>query len=179
MTILVRDSLEADIDSIQAIYAHHVLTGTASFELDPPDGAEMARRRADVLANGFPYLVAVRGEQVLGYAYVNYFRTRPAYRFSVENSIYVREGLRRQGVGRALLTALVTRCEANGVRQILAVIGDSANTGSIGLHAACGFRFAGVLRASGWKFDRWIDTVLMQLELGEGDRSPPRECGLR
>ena len=126
MTILVRDSLEADIDSIQAIYAHHVLTGTASFELDPPDRAEMARRRADVLANGFPYLVAVRGEQILGYAYANYFRTRPAYRFSVENSIYVREGLRRQGVGRALLTALVTRCEANGVRQILAVIGDSA-----------------------------------------------------
>ena len=179
MTMLVRDSLEADIDAIQAIYAHHVLTGTASFELDPPDRAEMARRRADVLANGFPYLVAVRGEQILGYAYANYFRTRPAYRFSVENSIYVREGLRRQGVGRALLTALIARCEANGVRQILAVIGDSANTGSIGLHAACGFRFAGVLRASGWKFDRWIDTVLMQLELGEGDRSPPRERGLR
>lgn len=179
MTILVRDSLEADIDSIQAIYAHHVLTGTASFELDPPDSAEMARRRADVLANGFPYLVAVRGEQILGYAYANYFRTRPAYRFSVENSIYVREGLRRQGVGRALLTALIARCEANGVRQILAVIGDSANTGSIGLHAACGFRFAGVLRASGWKFDRWIDTVLMQLELGEADRSPPRERDLK
>lgn len=179
MTILVRDSLEADIDAIQAIYAHHVLTGTASFELDPPDSAEMARRRADVLANGFPYLVAVRGEQILGYAYANYFRTRPAYRFSVENSIYVREGLRRQGVGRALLTALIARCEANGVRQILAVIGDSANTGSIGLHAACGFRFAGVLRASGWKFDRWIDTVLMQLELGEADRSPPRERDLK
>ncbi|MEY3664397.1 MAG: phosphinothricin acetyltransferase [Pseudomonadota bacterium] len=179
MTMLVRDSLEADIDAIQAIYAHHVLTGTASFELDPPDRAEMARRRADVLANGFPYLVAVRGEQILGYAYANYFRTRPAYRFSVENSIYVREGLRRQGVGRALLTALIARCEANGVRQILAVIGDSANTGSIGLHAACGFRFAGVLRASGWKFDRWIDTVLMQLELGEGDRSPPRERDLK
>ena len=179
MTMLVRDSLEADIDAIQAIYAHHVLTGTASFELDPPDRAEMARRRADVLANGFPYLVAVRGEQILGYAYANYFRTRPAYRFSVENSIYVREGLRRQGVGRALLTALIARCEANGVRQILAVIGDSANTGSIGLHAACGFRFAGVLRASGWKFDRWIDTVLMQLELGEADRSPPRERDLK
>jgi L-amino acid N-acyltransferase YncA len=179
MMILVRDSLEADIDSIQAIYAHHVLTGTASFELDPPDSTEMARRRADVLANGFPYLVAVRGEQILGYAYANLFRTRPAYRFSVENSIYVREGLRRQGVGRALLTALIARCEANGVRQILAVIGDSANTGSIGLHAACGFRFAGVLRASGWKFERWIDTVLMQLELGEGDRSPPRERDLR
>lgn len=179
MTILVRDSTDADIDSIQAIYAHHVLTGTASFELDPPDLAEMARRRADVLANGFPYLVAVRGDAVLGYAYANYFRTRPAYRFSVENSIYVREGLRRQGVGRALLSALISRCEADGVRQILAVIGDSANTGSIGLHAACGFRFAGVLRASGWKFDRWIDTVLMQLELGEGDRSAPRERTLR
>jgi phosphinothricin acetyltransferase len=179
MTILVRDSADSDIESISAIYAHHVLTGTASFELDPPDLAEMARRRADVLANGFPYLVAVRDEQVLGYAYVNYFRTRPAYRFSVENSIYVREGLRRQGVGRALLSALMTRCEASGVRQILAVIGDSANTGSIGLHAACGFRFAGVLRASGWKFERWIDTVLMQLELGEGDRSAPRERVVR
>lgn len=179
MTIQIRDSRDTDIAQIQTIYAHHVRHGSASFELEPPDLHEIARRRADVLANEFPYLVAVRGEDVLGYAYVNYFRTRPAYRFSVENSIYVREGIRRQGVGRALLEALIARCESCGVRQLVAVIGDSANTGSIGLHAACGFRFAGVLRASGWKFDRWVDTVLMQRELGEADRSPPRERVLR
>lgn len=169
----IRDSAPADLSSIAAIYAHHVLHGTGSFEIEPPNLAEIARRREDVLANGFCHLVAERGGEVVGFAYLNYFRMRPAYRFSAENSVYVRAGLARQGIGGALMQALVTRAQVRGIRQIIAVIGDSANTGSIGLHAACGFRFAGLLRASGWKFDRWLDTVLMQREIGESDRAPP------
>ena len=169
--LLVRDSTEADIAAIAAIYAHHVLHGTGSFELDPPSHDEIARRRADVLANGFSHRVAECDGAVVGFAYFNYFRLRPAYRFSVENSVYVQAGRARGGIGRALLADLIECADARGVRQMIAVIGDSANTGSIGLHAACGFRFAGVLRASGWKFDRWLDTVLMQREIGAGDRS--------
>lgn len=172
--IRIRASVDEDLEAIQSIYAHHVLHGSASFELDPPDRAELARRRADVLANGFPYLVAEYSGRVMGYAYVNFFRTRPAYRFSVENSIYVDEASRGMGIGRALLEALIVEAERSGARQMLAVIGDSANTASIGLHAACGFRFAGVLQASGWKFDRWIDTVLMQRALGPGAQEPPQ-----
>jgi phosphinothricin acetyltransferase len=176
-SVVIRDSCEADLVSIQAIYAHHVRYGSASFELDPPDLAEMGRRRGDVLANGFPYLVAESDGRVLGYAYVNFFRTRPAYRFSVENSIYIEEAARGLGLGRKLLEALIERAEAAGARQMLAVIGDSANTASIGLHAACGFRFAGLLQASGWKFGRWVDTVLMQRALGDGALTePPPGC---
>jgi len=171
--LTLRDCEERDLDAVQAIYAYHVLNGTASFELDAPDVGEMARRRADVLANGFPFLVAEAGGRVLGYAYANFFRTRPAYRFALEDSIYVAADCIGRGVGRRLLTDLLARCEAAGCRQMLAVIGDSQNTGSIALHAACGFRFAGVFRSSGWKFDRWLDTVLMQRELGEGERSAP------
>lgn len=171
--LLIRDSTPADLSAIAAIYAHHVRTGTGSFELEPPDLAEIARRREDVLANGFCYLVAERSGEAVGFAYLNFFRMRPAYRFSAENSVYVRAGLARQGIGRSLMQALIERAKARGLRQIIAVIGDSANTGSIGLHAACGFRFAGLLRASGWKFDRWLDTVLMQREIGESDRAPP------
>ncbi len=173
--IVVRDSVDADIDAIHSIYAHHVLHGTASFELEPPDRAEVAARRADVLRNGFPYLVAQSQGRVLGYAYANLFRTRPAYRFMVENSIYIERGAAGRGIGRALLRRLIADCESAGCRQMLAVIGDSANVASIGLHAACGFRFCGVIRASGWKFDRWLDTVLMQRDLGEGFRTgaPP------
>ena len=171
--LMIRDSRPSDVAAIQAIYAHHVRHGSASFELDPPDLAEIARRRADVLANGFPYLVAEQDGQLLGYAYVNFFRTRPAYRFSVENSIYVDDLCRGRGIGRRLLEALIERAEAAGARQIIAVIGDSGNTASIGLHAACGFRFAGLLTASGWKFNRWVDTVLMQRRLGEGELSDP------
>ena len=173
IAVAVRDSVDADVGAIHAIYAHHVLHGTASFELDPPDAVEIARRRADVLANGFPYLVAEAGGRVLGYAYANLYRTRPAYRFLVEDSIYIDRDAAGRGVGRALLRALVERCEAAGCRQMLAVIGDSANVASIGLHAACDFRFCGVIRASGWKFDRWLDTVLMQRDLGEGFTSGP------
>lgn len=171
--ILVRDSRDEDLPAIQAIYRHHVLHGTGSFELEPPDLAEMTRRRADVLRNGFPYLVAQVDDQVLGYAYANFFRTRPAYRFTLENSIYIERTAVGRGIGRALLRELLARCEALGCRQMLAVIGDSANVASIGLHAACGFRFAGVMRASGWKFDRWLDTVFMQRELGPGFSQPP------
>ncbi len=173
--LCVRDSVEADLPVIEAIYSHHVRHGRGSFELEPPSLAEIARRRQDVLGNGFVHLVAERDREVLGFAYFNYFRLRPAYRFTVENSVYVRPGLQRAGVGRVLLEALIARAEALGVRQIIAVIGDSGNTGSIGLHASCGFRFAGVLRASGWKFDRWLDTVLMQREIGLADRSAPVE----
>ena len=175
--IQVRDSRDDDLNAIQTIYAHHVRTGAGSFELEPPDLVEVMRRRGDVLRNGFPYLVAsVRDDghdRVVGYAYANFFRLRPAYRFTVENSIYIDPSVQRRGVGKKLLGELVDRCEALGLRQIVAVIGDSANTGSIALHAAAGFRFAGVLRSSGWKFDRWLDTVLMQRELGDGDRLPP------
>lgn len=173
----VRDSREDDLSAIQAIYARHVLEGAGSFELEPPDLVEMMRRRADVLRNGFPYLVAVASdgvqEHVLGYAYASFFRLRPAYRFTVENSVYIDPVTQRRGAGRLLLTELVRRCETLGVRQMIAVIGDSGNTGSIALHSACGFRFAGVLQASGWKFDRWLDSVLMQRDLGDGDRAAP------
>jgi L-amino acid N-acyltransferase YncA len=168
----IRDSLADDLPALQAIYAHHVRHGTGSFELEPPSPDEMRRRRDDVLANGFPYLVATEEAAVLGFAYANFFRTRPAYRFTVENSIYLAPGAHGRGVGKRLLQALLARCEAAGCRQVIAVIGDSANTGSIALHAACGFRFAGTLRSTGWKFDRWLDTVLMQKELGSGDRTP-------
>lgn len=174
--LILRDSTDADLPAIQAIYAHHVRTGTGSFELDPPSLEEMSARRNDVLRNGFAYLVAEISGEVVGYAYVNYFRTRPAYRNTVENSIYVRNDQRGRGVGRKLLMRLLERCEAGGVRQVLAVIGDSANTGSIALHAACGFRFAGTLRATGWKFERWLDTVLMQRELGQADRHAPERA---
>lgn len=172
-TLAIRDCAPDDVAAIQSIYAHHVLNGTGSFELEPPPVDEMARRRDDVLRNGFPYLVAHDGARVLGYAYVNFYRARPAYRFSVEDSIYVAHDALGRGVGRRLLTALVERSAAAGCRQMFAVIGDSANTGSIGLHAACGFRFAGVFRSSGWKFGRWLDTVFMQRELGDGERSAP------
>jgi L-amino acid N-acyltransferase YncA len=169
----LRDSRDDDLPAVQAIYAHHVMHGTGSFELEPPTLGEMQARRSDVLKNGFPFLVAVSGGTVLGYAYANFFRMRPAYRFTVENSIYLSESACRRGIGKRLLVELMARCEAAGCRQMLAVIGDSANTGSITLHAACGFRFAGSMRSTGWKFDRWLDTVIMQKELGAGDREPP------
>jgi L-amino acid N-acyltransferase YncA len=169
---LIRDSLDADVPAIHAVYAHHVLHGTGTFELEPPSVETMHARRADVLANGFPFLVAQADGRVLGYAYANWFRTRPAYRFTVEDSIYVADDTRGRGVGRALLEALIARCEQAGCRQLLAIIGDSANTGSIALHARCGFRAAGTLRATGWKHGRWLDTVMMQRELGASDREP-------
>jgi phosphinothricin acetyltransferase len=171
--LLLRDSRAADIPAIAAIYGHWVQHGLASFELDPPDAAEMGRRREAILAGGYPHLVAEAAGRVLGYAYAGPYRTRPAYRFAVENSIYVAREAGRGGVGRALLQALVARCEAAGFRLMVAVIGDSDNAPSIGLHAASGFRHAGMLPAIGWKHGRWVDSVLMTRPLGPGATTPP------
>lgn len=173
--LILRPSTPADLAAITAIYAEAVLHGTGTFELDPPDEAEMARRRDDVLSKGLPWLVAQRDGQVLGYAYANPFRPRKAYRFCLEDSIYLHPDARGQGLGRLLLTELIGRCEAAGARQMLAVIGDAANAGSIGVHAALGFHHTGVLKASGWKFGRWLDVVLMQRALGAGDSQPASE----
>jgi L-amino acid N-acyltransferase YncA len=171
----IRPSTPADLAAITAIYGEAVLHGTGTFELEAPDQAEMARRRDDVLGKGLPWLVAERAGQVLGYAYANHFRPRKAYRFCLEDSIYLHPDARGQGVGRVLLAELVGRCEAAGARQMLAVIGDAANAGSIGVHAALGFEHTGVLKASGWKFGRWLDVVLMQRSLGTGATAPAPE----
>ncbi len=175
--LLIRPSTDADLPAITAVYAHAVLHGTGTFELDPPDATDMARRRDDVLDKGLPWLVAESAGKVLGYAYANHFRPRLAFRFCLEDSIYLHEAARGKGVGKLLLTELVGRCEAAGARQMLAVIGDSANTGSVALHAALGFSHTGVLKASGWKFDRWLDVVLMQRALGSGDALPAPAAG--
>ena len=172
LPLLIRPSQDADLPAIQAIYEHAVLHGTGTFETDVPDVAEMSRRRAEVLSRGLPYLVAVRGEQVLGYAYANYFRPRMAYRFCVEDSIYLAPAAQGQGMGRLLLAELIARCERAGARQMLAVIGDSQNHGSVGVHRALGFEPTGLLKSSGWKFGRWLDVVLMQRQLGHGDTLP-------
>ncbi|MBM3643986.1 MAG: N-acetyltransferase family protein [Alphaproteobacteria bacterium] len=171
--VAVRDSVEADVVRCRDIYAHHVLTGTASFEIDPPDVAEMSRRRASVLDQGLPYLVAEREGRVLGYAYASNWRPRPAYRHSVENSIYIDKDAVRQGIGMALLPVLIERCTTLGRRRMVAVIGDSAQTPSISLHAACGFQMVGVLPSIGFKFGRWLDSVMMQRPLGPGDTTLP------
>jgi len=165
MTCTVRDSRDDDMAQVETIYAHHVLCGAASFEEEPPTLAEMARRRADVLGRGLPYLVAELEGRVVGYSYATPYRTRPAYRFTIENSVYVENELGGTGIGRALLAALIARCEAGEWRQMVAVIGDSHNAPSIGLHARLGFRPIGTLRAVGFKFGRWVDSVLMQREL--------------
>jgi phosphinothricin acetyltransferase len=173
MQCIIRDSGDDDVPAIAAIYAHAVRHGSASFELEPPDAAEMARRRRALLAAFYPYIVAERGGAVAGYAYASAYRPRPAYRFSVETSVYVAADCQRQRVGHALLAALIERCEAAGFRQMVAVIGDSANHASIGLHAAHGFTRAGLLPAIGWKHGRWLDSVLMTRRLGTGADSPP------
>jgi len=171
--MLLRNATDTDLAVIQAIYAHWVNHGTGSFELAPPTVDDMATRRADVLSKGLPYLVAVDAGQVCGYAYANWFRPRPAYRFSVENSVYVHPDARRGGVARLLMVELLARCEQAGARQMIAVIGDSANTGSMGLHRAMGFHHVGTMQSTGWKFDRWLDTVFMQRQLGPGDSCAP------
>lgn len=170
--VSIRPSLEGDIAAIQQIYEHAVLHGTGTFETDVPDRAEMARRRTEVLSRSLPYLVAERDGQVLGYAYANYFRPRLAYRFFVEDSIYLSPQAQGQGVGRLLLAELIARCEAAGARQMVAVIGDSQNQGSIGVHRALGFEQNGLMKSAGWKFGRWLDVVLMQRTLGQGDTTP-------
>lgn len=171
--LTIRPSTEADLPALTTIYAWHVENGTGTFELEVPDEAEMQRRRADVLAKGLPWLVAERGGTVLGYAYANHFRPRRAYRFCLEDSIYLADAARGQGVGRVLLAELLARCQASGARQMLAVIGDSANAGSIGVHRSLGFEHTGVLKSAGWKFGRWLDVVLMQKALGQGDAADP------
>ncbi|WCM94589.1 N-acetyltransferase family protein [Acidovorax sp. NCPPB 2350] len=169
----IRPSRDEDIAAITAIYAHHVLHGTGTFEIEPPGTDEMAARRADVLARSLPYLVAEDNGEILGFAYANWFKPRPAYRFSAEDSIYVAETARGQGIGRQLLEALCVAAEAAGVRKLLAVIGDSANTGSVGVHRAAGFSQIGVMRSMGWKFGAWRDIVLMEKSLGAGDTTAP------
>lgn len=171
----IRPATAADIPAIAAIYDEAVRTGTASFELTPPGPEEMARRQAALLDGGYPYLVLEEEGRVLGYAYAGAFRPRIAYRYTVENSIYVDEAARGRRVGRRLLEALILESEARGFRQMVAVIGDSGNAGSIALHRACGFAPIGILPATGLKFGRWIDTVLMQRALGPGATTLPED----
>jgi L-amino acid N-acyltransferase YncA len=171
--LVIRPSSAADLPAITHIYGLAVTESTGTFELEAPDLAEMTRRRDDVLAKGLPWLIAERGASVLGYAYANHFRPRRAYRFCLEDSVYLEPAARGQGVGRLLLAELLAQCEARGARQMLAVIGDAANDGSIAVHRACGFEPAGAFKAAGWKFDRWLDVVLMQRPLGEGDATAP------
>ena len=171
--ILIRPSEPRDLGAMTAIYDWNVQRGTGTFELESPDEAEMARRREAVLANGLPWLVAERDGQVVGYAYANAFRPRRAYRFCLEDSIYLADGARGLGLGKLLLAELIARCEARGARQMLAVIGDSGNRASIAVHRALGFEPVGLLAAAGWKFERWLDVVIMQRELGPGAATVP------
>ncbi len=169
----IRPAAAADVAAITRIYAHAVLHGTASFETEPPDETEMARRLDALLAKRYPYIVAQMGAVVVGYAYAGPYRDRRAYDWCVEDSIYVAPELHRRGIGRQLLTHLIAAAELVGFRQMLGVIGDSANTGSIGVHAALGFRHIGTFQSIGFKYGRWLDTVLMQRALGSGAGTPP------
>ncbi|MDH6590789.1 L-amino acid N-acyltransferase YncA [Variovorax sp. TBS-050B] len=173
MTFTIRPSREEDVPAITAIYAHHVLNGTGTFETEAPSEAEMAARRADVLGRKLPYLVAENDGEVLGFAYCNWFKARPAYRFSAEDSIYIAESARGRGLGSRLLAALSQAAEAAGIRKLIAVIGDSANAGSVGVHRGQGFTQVGVLKDCGWKFGAWRDVVLMEKVLGEGSTTRP------
>ena len=172
---LIRPSVDTDLDAITRIYGHHVLHGTGTFETTPPTAQDMASRRADVLSKGLPWLVMEEDGQVQGFAYGNWFKPRPAYRFSVEDSIYMAPESAGKGWGRALLAELMAAFERAGARKVMAVIGDSGNAGSIGVHKALGFEHVGVVQSCGWKFDRWLDVVLMQRRLGTGDASDPIE----
>lgn len=173
MTVTVRPATHADVPAITRIYAHAVEHGTASFELTAPDHAEMTRRFEELTTNGFPYLVAVADGAVVGYAYAGPYRARPAYRFTVENSVYVARDSHRRGVGKALLQALIDACTEKGFRLMVAVIGDSDQAASIGLHEAADFEHVGAFKNIGYKFERWLDSVLMQRPLGPGASKPP------
>jgi L-amino acid N-acyltransferase YncA len=173
MTLEIAEADLSHVPALQAIYAHWVTTGLASFEEIPPDIAEMDRRRCEVQARGLPYLAAVDGRAVLGFAYLGPYRTRPAYRFTVEDSVYVAREAHGKGVGRALLGRLIAQAQARNLRQMVAIIGDSANRASIGLHEALGFERTGVLRSVGFKHGRWVDSVVMQRALGAGDAALP------
>lgn len=171
----IRPATPADIPAITAIYRRAVEHGTASFELEPPDEAEMLARLENIIGGGFPYLVAERDGRVLGYAYASHYRSRPAYRFAVENSVYVAANAQGGGIGRALLDELIAQSTAGGFRQMIAVIGDSRQLASIALHRAAGFTFCGTIHSVGYKLGRWIDSVIMQRPLGEGDGTQPPE----
>jgi L-amino acid N-acyltransferase YncA len=172
--VTLRDCRDEDLPAIAAIYAHHVMHGFGSFEEVPPSVDELRRRRDEICAKGLPYLVATDAAgTLLGYAYASPYRPRSAYRYSLEDSIYVTPGATRQGIGKRLLTALVERCTGLGYRQMVAVIGDTANHASIGVHRAAGFREIGTVTSIGYKLGRWVDAVLMQRALGDGDRTPP------
>jgi phosphinothricin acetyltransferase len=169
----IRPASEADLRFVTEIYQHAVLYGTATFELIPPDLAEMTRRFKALMDGGFPYLVASLEGRVVGYAYAGAYRPRPAYRFTVENSVYLQPAIHRRGIGLQLLQTLIVESERRGYRQMIAVIGDSANAGSIGVHAKCGFQMIGTHPNVGFKFGRWLDTVMMQRALGDGGATLP------
>jgi L-amino acid N-acyltransferase YncA len=171
--VIIRDAEAGDLPAITAIYAHHVLHGTGTFEEEPPDEAEIAARVAKVQEAGCAWLVAENEGQIVGYGYFAQIRDRSAYRYTAEDSIYVRDDVRGMGVGKALVQALLHRATERGFRQMIAVIGDSDNVGSIGLHASLGFRQIGVMKAVGMKFGQWVDVVNMQRALGEGERTLP------
>jgi len=174
----IRDATAGDMAAVAAIYAQDVTGGTGTFELDPPDVGEMIRRHATITALGLPWLVAEVDDAIAAYAYAGPFRTRPAYRYTVEDSIYVDADHQGKGVGKALLVELIRQCEALGLRQMLGVIGDSANAGSVALHAACGFEMVGTMTSVGWKFDEWRDVVFMQRALGPGAAGAPDAEGM-
>lgn len=169
----IRPSTDSDIAAITRIYAHHVLHGTGTFETTPPTEADMAGRRADVLSKGLPYLTLEDDTGVIGFAYCNWFKPRPAYRFSAEDSIYLAPAAAGKGYGKLVLTELMAQAERAGVRRLIAVIGDSGNKGSVGVHRSCGFNQVGILPSCGWKFDRWLDVVMMERAIGQGDTTPP------
>ena len=171
----IRPAVLVDLPAITDIYAHAVRFGTATFELIPPDLAEMTRRFESLVDGGFPYFVAAMEGRVIGYAYAAAYRLRPAYRFTVEDSVYLQPAIHRRGIGRQLLQRLIAECEARGFRQMIAVIGDSANAASIGVHSRCGFQMIGTHPDVGFKFGRWLDIVMMQLALGEGATSLPAD----
>jgi phosphinothricin acetyltransferase len=172
-SVTIRPAKPADIAAITAIYANAVRHGTASFEIEPPSAAEMARRQQTLMADGYPYIVAERAGTVAGYAYAGPYRARPAYSWSVEDSIYVAAAFHRNGIGQRLLAQLIAEAETRGYRQMIAVIGDSAQVPSIALHERAGFALIGTLRSVGFKHGKWLDTVLMQRALGSGDAAPP------
>src|SRR3954447_19423741 len=169
----IRPAAEVDLPAVTQIYEHAVRYGTATFELVPPDIAEMTRRFRALVDGGFPYLVAAREGVAIGYAYAGPYRPRPAYRFTVENSVYLQPAIHRRGIGLKLLQRLIAESETRGYRQMIAVIGDSANAGSIGVHTRCGFAMTGTFYNVGFKFGRWLDTVMMQRALGEGAATLP------
>jgi len=171
--LTLRDARDDDMLAVQAIYAHHVEGGIASFELEAPSLEELQRRRADVLAKGLPYVVAELAGEVVGYGYATLYRPRPAYRFTVEDSVYVRDGMAGLGIGQTLLGEIIERCTQGQWRQMIAIIGNSENIASIRLHERLGFRRVGVFEAVGFKHGRWVDTVLMQRALGDGESCPP------